>query len=105
MKLYIFSVFDRKVEAFMTPFFARSRGEAMRSFMDACSDGKHNFVKYPNDFELCQLGWFDDDNGNIGAELKPLMVASDAVKSSEADVAGPTEQLTLRAARGNSGVC
>lgn len=65
MKLYCYSVFDKQVSAFMTPFFCRTDGEAARSFQDACSDGKHQFCLHPEDYFLARLGYVSDDTGAL----------------------------------------
>lgn len=77
----IFSVYDKKVGAFMTPFFSRSKGEAVRSFTDACSDGQHQFVKHPEDYVLMALGEYDDQTGSIIAvdSADPVMSALECV--------------------------
>lgn len=63
MKIY--TVYDSKVEAYMKPFFARNKGDAMRGFMEACADPQHQFYKYPGDFTLLEMGDFDDLTGKI----------------------------------------
>lgn len=63
MKTLIFSVYDKAVGAFLPPFYVRSRGEALRSFSEACNDGKHNFNRHAADYSLMFLGYFDDTSG------------------------------------------
>jgi len=60
MILKIFSVYDSKVKAFNNPFFQRTTGEALRSFMDACQKMDGNFYKYAEDYTLFEIGAFDD---------------------------------------------
>lgn len=61
----IYSVFDKKVGAFGTPLFFRSRGEAIRSFSDAVQDGQSQFCKHPEDYGFAYLGSFDDGSGSF----------------------------------------
>nr|QJB20881.1 MAG: nonstructural protein [Microvirus sp.] len=61
--MQVFSVRDKAVGAFLQPFYARSRGEAMRSFIDAMADGNHAFEKHPEDYDLYYLGDFDEEKG------------------------------------------
>ena len=75
MKLELYSVFDKAVKAYMTPFFARARGEAIRSFGDAANDEKHQFGKHANDFVLYYIGEFDDQSG-IVTRVDPERVIS-----------------------------
>lgn len=59
----VYSIHDKGVNAFSPPFFARARGEALRSFMQACNDERHTIHNYPLDYSLCYLGLFDDASG------------------------------------------
>lgn len=65
MKLQLYAVQDTKVGAFMPPFVARARGEALRSFMSACQDEKHQFFAHKADYLLFYLGDFLDDTGAL----------------------------------------
>lgn len=62
-KLGLCAVFDSKVGAYAPPFHVRSRGEAIRSFEDACRDDKMPFKAHPSDFTLYYIGEFDDNSG------------------------------------------
>jgi hypothetical protein len=64
-KLKVFSVYDSKVEAYLQPFFLRSRGEAVRAFTDACRDPKTQFAQYPADFTLFEIADYDDVDGSL----------------------------------------
>lgn len=61
MKYY--SVYDSKVGSYMQPFAMRSRGEAVRGWIDAVNDEKTQFNKHPEDFTLMELGEWDDQTG------------------------------------------
>lgn len=63
MKLQVYAVLDKAVGAFTRPFFLRTRGEAIRSFTEACQDEKTDFCKHPDDFVLYYNGVFDDNTG------------------------------------------
>lgn len=65
MKLEIFSVYDSAAQAFMQPFFAVSKGSALRSLTDAVNDEKHEFSKHAGDYTLFLLGSFDDNSGEF----------------------------------------
>lgn len=75
MKLKVFSVRDEKVEAFMTPFYGRARGEAMRSFLNAVADEGHQFAKNADDYVLYEIGEFDDQSG-LMIPAEPVRVIS-----------------------------
>lgn len=65
MILEVFSVFDKQVQAYMQPFFCRTKGEAIRSFTEACNDPGKPFGKYALDYSLVGLGTFDDNSGSL----------------------------------------
>lgn len=81
MKLMAFSVYDEAVKAFLPPVFARSHGEMLRSFIDACSSKEHVFVKHPEHYSLFFVGEFDDGSGQFRNETVPslLLTAVQAV--------------------------
>lgn len=83
MLMYGYSVYDKKVEAYLPLFFARSRGEAIRSFSDACQDGSHNFCKHAEDYVLMEVCVFNDEDGTVRTPdtgPKPIGSALDFVK-------------------------
>lgn len=58
----VFSVHDKAVQAFLPPFFCRSKGEAIRSFSEAANDPQR-FARHAVDYDLVELGEFDDNSG------------------------------------------
>lgn len=82
MILEMYSAYDKKVGAFMQPQFFRSRGEALRAFMDACLAKDGMFMAHPEDFGFAYMGTFDDSSGALVApDAGPefVMTALDAV--------------------------
>lgn len=65
MLLQIFTVYDSKAEAFITPFFMQNIPTAVRVFGDMVNSHDHAFAKHPEDYTLYHLGSYDDDNGNF----------------------------------------
>lgn len=63
--LRVYAVFDSKVEAFMTPFFVRTRGEALRAFQDSVNQENSSFRMHPADFTLFELGDWDELHGQF----------------------------------------
>lgn len=77
-KMSVFSVFDKKAERFLQPFFMVSAGEAIRAFQDLCADQKTVMFRHPEDFKLVRLCEFDEKSGSfLGSELVTLSHASD----------------------------
>lgn len=68
MILKIFSVYDNKAAAFLPPFFMSNTAVAQRAFSDAVSDPSHAFAKNPTDYNLFEVGSFDD----LTAVITPL---------------------------------
>lgn len=60
MKLRIFSVYDKKAEAFLPPFYLHKTAQAVRAFADCVNDPKHQFGANPDDYTLFMLGEFED---------------------------------------------
>lgn len=73
MKCY--SVFDVKAEAYLQPFFARSHGEAIRSFESAVADEKHEFNRHAEDFSLFYVGEWDDSNASFDVTVVPMLLS------------------------------
>lgn len=61
----IYTVYDSAAEAYLEPFFARSHGEAVRSFEDAVNTEGHPFQRHPDDYTLYYIGTFTEDSGAI----------------------------------------
>lgn len=87
MRLYAFSVLDKKAEYFSTPFFTRSLGEAMRGFGDEARNPDSQLARHPNDFELYHIGYFHQDIGTL--EEIPIMGYGSAYEH------GRVEQLEI----------
>lgn len=73
MKLEIFSVFDKAVQAYVQPFYARSKGEALRMFTEAVNDEKNNLHKHAGDYSLYYLGQWDDGGAGF-APVDPVRI-------------------------------
>lgn len=63
MKWFVFSVYDQASNVHDKPFVARSEGEAVRMFRDACKDENTVLGNHPEDFMLKELGMYDDNEG------------------------------------------
>lgn len=74
MRLEVYSVHDAAVGAFLPPFFARSRGEAIRQFEDAARD-TNRFGTHGKDFSLYFIGEWSDENGLFKAVDVPDRIA------------------------------
>jgi hypothetical protein len=88
MKYSIVTVYDRVAEVYGTPYYAVSKGSAMRGFSDEVNrpDSNNSLYAHPDDFELMYLGQFDDQLGDFELQSKPSIL----IKGSEVSV--KTEQ-------------
>ena len=65
MKLKIFAVKDVRTEAFMRPFFVQNHAVLQRAILDAKND-EHNTISFhPEDYQVFELGEYDDGDGAI----------------------------------------
>lgn len=67
MELNVYSILDLKTKAYGQPFYAKTRGEAIRSFTSAINAGQPDNMlrKYPGDFELYEIATWDDNLGHM----------------------------------------
>lgn len=76
MMQVIVSVKDTAAQAFGRPVFVPTVSVAVRSFRDEVnrSDSKEDMAQHPEDFELYELGSFDDSTGMIEV-IEPRLIA------------------------------
>lgn len=80
MHQIIVSVKDTAAQAFGRPVFVPSAAVAIRSFRDEVNrkDSTDDLAKHPSDFDLYEIGTFDDSTGIIEvAEPRLLARAKD----------------------------
>lgn len=65
MILKVFAVYDSKAQAFLQPFFAPNAGVACRMFETAVKQEGSQFGRFAGDYELFELGTFDDSFGDL----------------------------------------
>lgn len=68
----MFSIFDAKAKAYITPFFLPTTGMATRTFTDMINDPTCAFSKHPEDYTIFNLGSLDDSTGIITLEQTPM---------------------------------
>lgn len=69
------AVRDRQLDTFMRPFTAQAIGQAIRSFKDETNRKESEINAHPEDYELYQLGTFNEQTGAVTSLDKPLQVA------------------------------
>jgi len=77
MKLTLCTVKDRAADAFGRPMFVRSIGEAIRSFSDEINRNAEDnqLYNHSDDFDLFELGEFDDNTGLMTLHDTPKLVS------------------------------
>lgn len=70
------SVHDRAAQAFGRPFFVANQGLALRSFTDEVNRKAEDnqLFNHPDDFDLYELGTWDDSNGSYSACAEPKLL-------------------------------
>lgn len=83
MKLEVFSVYDEKAKAFISPFILPTTDVAKRTFADCSNDVGHAFFRNPSDYTLYHVGSFDSLSGEIEPCRAVLGTAVEFKKESE----------------------
>ena len=73
----VYAVYDDKVGAYMQPFSMESRGQAVRAFSDSVNDPKSIWYRHPGDFQLYELGEFDEKSGEFVNRREFVIAAVD----------------------------
>ena len=76
MKYVVVSIKDRAADAFGRPAFVPSVGVAIRSFSDEVnrSDSENQMYSHPDDFDLFELGSYDDSTGIVEMLDQPKLL-------------------------------
>jgi len=74
---YICTVKDRAADAFGRPMFVPSTGVAIRSFSDEINrnNADNQLYNHPDDFDLYELGSFDDNTGLFSLHEQPKLLS------------------------------
>lgn len=78
MKLAVMTIRDNAINAYGQPMFFVAVGAAMRAFGDEINRvaENNNMNKHPADFELYELGIYDDQTGKFDCAQQPIRVAT-----------------------------
>ncbi len=69
MKMQVLAIYDSAVEAYLQPIFTNSKGKVIREFLDLATEPDHPFSKHVEHYCLFEIGFWDDNKG----ELIPVM--------------------------------
>lgn len=81
----IFTVYDQKAQAYLSPFVTKTKGLAIRMFEELVNQAGHQFYKFPADYTLYCVGLWDETNGvatptspeNMGTAIQYLAGSED----------------------------
>lgn len=85
MKLNLYSIYDRKMNIYLTPFPARGDVDAKRQVSASFSDqgiASTPAGQHPEDFDLVKIGDFDDESGAISSAHPIVLANLEALKAS-----------------------
>ena len=63
----MFAIYDSKAESYNAPFCFGAVGQAVRAFADLANDQQSNIAKHPADYNLFEVGTYDDQIGIVEA--------------------------------------
>lgn len=64
-ELIVCAIRDVKADKYFPPICVPHRAQAVRSFAQECGDKESLMAKWPEDFELWQVGTFDQVSGAL----------------------------------------
>lgn len=67
MILNVYSIYDSKIDAYITPFYCHSHAEACRVVSQSAADPKTKLHQYPADFTLFCIAKYDDSTGEFSS--------------------------------------
>lgn len=74
MQMIMVAIKDRALDAYMRPFFAQTKNQAIRMFTDEVNNPESPMHKHPDDYDLWYLLTWNDDTGGV-EEVKPEQLA------------------------------
>lgn len=93
--LRVYSVYDSKAAAYLNPWTAPTDAVAYRAFATAAVDPEHDFCRWPADFTLFHVGYWNTITGDIiTVEAKEnLGTALDLIQRLNLEQQPPTDPI------------
>ena len=86
LKEEIFSIWDRKAETYNTPFVMTNEAVAIRQFKSLINNPDTMPGKYPDDYILFRIGYFDSESGIISKIDKPDLLCEGVKLTKKEDI-------------------
>lgn len=72
----IFSIYDAKAKFFTQTIADKNSASAERNFKTAVNNKDTDFSRYPEDYQLFELGSFDNETGILSPHSVPILVCN-----------------------------
>lgn len=76
MILRVYCIFDKKGLNFGPPVCAMNDALAKRYFQELCSSNGSIYSKYPEDFDLYEIGFYDEDTAKLTSHESNLFITN-----------------------------
>jgi hypothetical protein len=88
MNKLVFAIYDSKAEYFKNPIMMRTKGEALRGFIDVANDKQTDIGMHPEDFTLFCIAEYDEIHGVYINKVAPesMGVAIEFVNNEKKDL-------------------
>jgi len=75
MKHFIVAIYDHALDSYLRPFYTPALGAAIRGFQDEINRQDSEMGKHPDDYDLFNLGQWDDSTGKHENLEEPQQIA------------------------------
>lgn len=72
--LYFYSIYDKKLNKFMPPFFASCDEDAIRQVSSIVNYSNSLICRFPEDYTLYNIGFFDEKEGIIRGNRNDMVI-------------------------------
>lgn len=74
--MILVAILDKKALCFYNLYAERNEETAIRNFSLQCQNPEGNLHKFPEDYQLCKLANYDENQGKIIPEKVPTVLAT-----------------------------
>jgi hypothetical protein len=92
----MFCIHDSKAEAYMSPFYFKTKAEAIRAFSASCQEPDSNLSKFASDYTLVEIGEFNETTAEINTHLSPIILANASEFQTRLSLKQPVDELALQ---------
>ena len=98
----IFAIRDSKAEAFHQPFYAQTKGAAIRAISDYANEPNSPLGKHPEDYMLFHIGAYHEGSGEIRGleQVEPIISVMELMTDTPLTKENTQQMQKIRAANG-----